>query len=256
MSESVRVSKALADAGVASRRAADELVAAGRVTINGATAMLGQRVDPARDVLALDGRAVARPRRRTYLVLNKPVGVTSTVRDRHAERTVLDLVPASLMQGSRLYPVGRLDRDSEGLLLLTDDGDWTQRLLHPSHGVEREYAVGVERALDPGQRRALDEGIALDEGLARLASIRLATGPEAAAHGRADDGSPLVWYRVVLTQGWKRQIRRMLTAVGSRVVRLIRVRIGTLRLGDLAAGAVRPLTRAEREGLARSVAPR
>ncbi len=256
MREPVRVSKALADAGVASRRAADELVAAGRVTVNGATATLGQRVDPARDVLALDGRQVERPGRRTYLVMNKPVGVTSTVRDRHAERTVLDLVPAALSRGSRLYPVGRLDRDSEGLLLLTDDGDWTQRLLHPSHGVEREYAVGIDRALDPRQRRALEEGIELEEGLATLTTLRLASGAEATVHGRADDGSPLVWYRVVLTQGWKRQVRRMLMAVGSRVVRLVRVRIGTLRLGDLAPGAVRPLTRAEREGLTRVVASR
>jgi 23S rRNA pseudouridine2605 synthase len=256
MSEPVRISKALADAGVASRRAADGMVAAGRVTVNGATATLGQRIDPARDILELDGRPVARPGRRTYLVLNKPVGVTSTVRDRHAERTVIDLVPATLARGSRLYPVGRLDRDSEGLLLLTDDGDWTQRLLHPRHGVEREYAVGLERALDPGQRRALEEGVELDEGVARLASLRLATRAEASAHGRAQDGAPLVWYRAVLTQGWKRQIRRMLVAVGGRVERLVRVRIGTLRLGDLPPGAVRALTRGERDGLARVVATR
>jgi 23S rRNA pseudouridine2605 synthase len=256
MRETVRVSKALADAGVASRRAADVLVAAGRVTVNGATAVLGQRIDPARDALALDGRPVARPGRRTYLVLNKPVGVTSTVRDRHAERIVLDLVPDALARGSRLYPVGRLDRDSEGLLLLTDDGDWAQRLLHPSHGVEREYAVGLERALDPAQRRALEDGIELDEGLARLASLRPATRAEATAHGRADDGRPLVWYRAVLTQGWKRQIRRMLAVVGSRVERLVRVRIGTLRLGDLAPGDVRPLTRGERDSLARVIAGR
>jgi 23S rRNA pseudouridine2605 synthase len=256
MSDTVRISKALADAAVASRRAADAMVAAGRVTVNGTTAVLGQRIDPARDVMALDGRPVARPGRRTYLVLNKPVGVTSTVKDRHAARTVLELVPDALAQGSRLYPVGRLDRDSEGLLLLTDDGDWTQRLLHPSHGVEREYAVGLERALDAEQRRALEDGVQLEEGLARLASLRLATRAEATAHGRTDEGAPLVWYRAVLTQGWKRQIRRMLAVVGTRVERLVRVRIGTLRLGDLAPGAVRPLTRGERDSLAKVVASR
>src|SRR5687768_3451674 len=108
MGEPVRLSKVLADAGVASRRASDALIAAGRVTVNGAPATLGQRIDPARDQLALDGRPVARPARRTYLVLNKPVGVTSTVRDRHAERTVLDLVPPDLVRDARLYPVGRL----------------------------------------------------------------------------------------------------------------------------------------------------
>jgi 23S rRNA pseudouridine2605 synthase len=253
MPEPIRVSKLLADAGVASRRAADALVAAGRVTVNGATATLGQRVDPAHDQLAVDGRPIERPGRRTYLVMNKPVGVTSTVRDRHAERTVLDLVPPDLRRGRRLYPVGRPDRDSEGLLLLTDDGDWTQRLLHPSHGVEREYAVGVSHPLDASQRTALEAGVVLEEGLATLAGLRAASQAESGAHGRTGVGPALVWYRAVLTQGWKRQIRRMFEAVGSEVVRLVRVRLGTLRLGDLAPGTVRPLTRGEREGLARVV---
>jgi 23S rRNA pseudouridine2605 synthase len=257
MSEPIRISKVLADAGMASRRGADALVAAGRVTVNGATATLGQRVDPAHDQLALDGRPVDRPGRRTYLVLNKPVGVTSTVRDRHAERTVLDLIPPELARGHRLYPVGRLDRDSEGLLLLTDDGDWTQRLLHPSRGIEREYAVAVAEPLDADQRNALQAGIDLEEGRATLVSLRPATRTEALAFGRGAAGqrSP-AWYRIVLTQGLKRQIRRMLAAVGSRVVRLVRVRIGTLRLGDLPVGAARPLSRAEREGLASLVGGR
>jgi 23S rRNA pseudouridine2605 synthase len=253
MTEPVRVSKVLADAGVASRRGADALVAAGRVTVNGVTATLGQRVDPARDELALDGRPVARPGRRTYLVMNKPVGVTSTVRDRHAERTVLELVPADLAQGHRLYPVGRLDRDSEGLLLLTDDGDWTQRLLHPSHGVEREYAVGVLRPLDDGQRDGLTTGVALEEGVGRLVSLRPATRAETSGLPRAHEPVPLTWYRAVLIQGWKRQIRRMFEAVGSQVMRLVRVRVGTLRLGDLPPGAVRPLTRVERQALASAI---
>jgi 23S rRNA pseudouridine2605 synthase len=256
MAELVRISKALADAGVASRRAADDLVSAGRVTVNGEPALIGRRIDPARDRLAVDGRLIARPGRRTYLVLNKPAGVTSTVRDRHAGRTVLDLVPPHLARGSRLYPVGRLDRDSEGLLLLTDDGDWTQRLLHPRHGVEREYAVGMAEPLADEQMRALDEGVRLPEGVARLVMLRPATRAESAAHARTHRGGdrPLVWYRAVLTSGWKRQIRRMFATVGSHVERLVRVRIGTLWLGDLAPGAVRPLTRAEREGLAAIVA--
>lgn len=253
MPEPIRVSKLLAEAGVASRRAADALVAAGRVTVNGTTATVGQRVDPAHDKLAVDGRSIERPGRRTYLVMNKPVGVTSTVRDRHAERTVLDLVPPDLRRGRRLYPVGRLDRDSEGLILLTDDGDWTQRLLHPSHGVEREYAVGVTDPLDAGQRSALEAGVVLEEGLATLAGLRQATRAESGVHDRTGVGPALAWYRAVLTQGWKRQIRRMFEAVGSDVVRLVRVRIGTLRLGDLAPGTMRPLTRSEREDLARVV---
>ena len=252
MTETIRVQKALADAGVASRRGADALVAAGRVTINGLAAVTGQRLDPRVDALAVDGRPVVPAGRRTYLALHKPPGVTSTVSDRHAEQTVLDLVPAELRRtGSRLYPVGRLDKDSEGLILLTDDGDWTQHLLHPRYGIEREYAVGLRRPLDQAQARALEDGIALDEGMATLVSMRQATRTEASRLVRpGDEGGALYWYRAVLTQGWRRQLRRMFAAIGAPVERLVRVRIGTLRLDDLAPGAVRPLTSAERERLA------
>ena len=252
MSETIRVQKALADAGIASRRGADALVAAGRVTVNGAVAVTGQRVDPATDALALDGRPVLPAGRRTYLAMHKPAGVTSTVNDRHAEQTVLDLVPAGL-GGGRLYPVGRLDKDSEGLLLLTDDGDWTQHLLHPSHQVEREYAIGLRALLGPDQAERLSAGIELDEGVATLVSLRRASGAEARRlDGLDDTRPPLAWYLGILTQGWKRQLRRMFATVGAPVERLVRVRIGTLRLGDLAPGAVRELSAAEREHLASS----
>ncbi len=191
MPEPIRVQKALADAGVASRRGADALVAAGRVTVNGQPAVTGQRVDPSVDALAVDGRPIVPPGRRTYLVLNKPVGVTSTVSDRHAEQTVLDLVPDELLRpGTRLYPVGRLDKDSEGLILLTDDGEWAQHLLHPRYGVEREYAVGLRHPLDAARTRALHEGIELDEGLARLSSLRQSTRTEAARLEGGDDPVP------------------------------------------------------------------
>jgi 23S rRNA pseudouridine2605 synthase len=252
MPETIRVQKALADAGVASRRGADALVAAGRVTVNGRPAITGQRIDPGVDALAVDGRPIVPAGRRTYLVLNKPAGVTSTVSDRHAEETVLDLVPAELrVAGTRLYPVGRLDKDSEGLILLTDDGEWAQHLLHPRYGVEREYAVGLRRPLDAEQSRALHEGIQLDEGLARLQGLRQSTRTEAGRLEHADvPGGPLYWYRAVITQGWKRQLRRMFAAVGAPVERLVRVRIGTLRLDAMAAGSVRPLSSAERDRLA------
>jgi len=251
MPDPVRVQKALADAGVASRRAADTLVSEGRVTVNGVPAVTGQRVDPAVDALAVDGRPVVPARRRTYLVLHKPAGVTSTVSDRYAERTVVDLLPDEVRRsGARLYPVGRLDKDSEGLILLTDDGEWAQHLLHPRYGVEREYAVGVRRYITEDQGQALLEGIELDEGLARLVSLRQSTGVEAARLERDDAAVPLTWYRAVLTQGWKRQLRRMFAAVEAPVERLVRVRLGALRLDDLAPGAVRPLTTAERERLA------
>lgn len=254
MPEPVRVQKALADAGVASRRGADALVSAGRVTINGQVAVTGQRVDPSVDVLAVDGRPVVPAGSRTYLALHKPAGVTSTVSDRHASETVLELVPPPL-RAARLYPVGRLDKDSEGLLLLTDDGDWTQHLLHPRYGVEREYAIGLRRPLTAEQSERLQAGIELDEGLATLSSLREASRVEAA---RLDGQrqAALAWYQAVLTQGWKRQLRRMFAAVGAPVTRLVRVRIGTLRLGDLPPGAVRVLSRAERERLASTRAAR
>jgi 23S rRNA pseudouridine2605 synthase len=170
------------------------------------------------------------------------------VADRHAARTVLDLVPARLVPpGARLYPVGRLDRDSEGLLLLTNDGAWTDRVLHPRHGVEREYAAAFAVPLDAEQRAALAAGIPMEEGTARLGGLRSATRTETASLARLLDPRPaagLAWYRVTLGQGWRRQVRRMFGAVGAPVARLVRVRIGPLRL-DLASGAVRPLTGAE-----------
>lgn len=248
-----RLGKLLAAAGVASRRSADAMIAAGRVTVDGRVATLGESADPAVQAIALDGRPVAAAARRVYLAVHKPAGVTSTTADRHAGRTVLDLVaPGTVPPGTRLYPVGRLDRDSEGLLLLTNDGTWTDRVLHPRHGVEREYAVAVSVPLARDQRQALAAGIALEEGTARLLALRPATRTETArlAELLAPRPDPrLAWYRVVLAHGWKRQVRRMFGAVGAPVVRLARVRVGTLRL-DLASGTVRPLRPAEVRRLA------
>lgn len=262
----IRVQKALADAGVASRRHADELVAAGRVTVDGATAVPGLRVDPDRQRLAVDGVPVAHRAGTIHLAMHKPAGVTSTVADRHAARTVLQLVPAEIMEAAgRLYPVGRLDRDSEGLLLLTNDGDWAQRVLHPRHGIEREYAVGTPHALTGEQGQALLDGIALEEGTASLLALRPASRTETAALldlVGADESAPgdprweLHWYRATLAQGWKRQVRRMFAAVGAPVVRLVRVRVGTVRLGGLRPGAVRALTAGEVSSLASGIGQR
>jgi len=249
MAEGTRIQKVLAEAGVASRRASEVLVAAGRVLVDGVPATVGQRVDPAVQRITVDGRSVGERAPSVYLALNKPQGVTSTVADRHAETTVVDLLPAETRRTyGRIYPVGRLDRDSEGLLLLTNDGAWAQRLIHPSHEVEREYAIGVGHLLDGSQGNSLAEGIELEEGTARLTGMRLATEIETRRleilMGRSEE--PLVWYRAVLRQGWRRQLRRMFTAVGMPVQRLIRVRIGTLRLGDLPPGRIRDLSAAER----------
>jgi len=241
-----RIQKILAAAGVASRRAAEELVAAGRVRVDGRPATIGQKVDPDVAAIEVDGQPVGVGAARAYVALHKPAGVTSTTRDRHAVATVLELIPTALApDGTRLYPVGRLDQDSEGLLLLTNDGDWAERVLHPRFGVEREYAVALERPLSPGQLRDLNRGIRLDEGLARLAQpLRSASGTEIRQLAAVLDPGPdpgLVWYRATLGQGWKRQLRRMFGAVDAPVARLVRVRIGSVWLRDLRSGRARAL---------------
>jgi 23S rRNA pseudouridine2605 synthase len=250
-----RIQKVLANAGVASRRASEALVAAGRVRVDGRTASIGQRVDPAAAVIEVDGVPVGVGVGRTYVALHKPAGVTSTTRDRHAETTVLDLIPTAFVpDGTRLYPVGRLDLDSEGLLFLTNDGEWAERVLHPRFGVQREYAVGVGVELTPEQQKEIAAGVRLEEGLARLAApLRPASGGETRHLAETLDPAPdgdLVWYRAVLTQGWKRQLRRMFAALGVPIVRLARVRIGSVWLGDLPSGRARALKEPEIRALA------
>jgi len=245
-----RLQKVLASAGIASRRGAEELIAAGRVTVDGRVAQLGDRADPVAQVVAVDGRRIGAPAEHRYVALHKPIGVTSTVSDPHAERTVVDMIPHQLAGDARLYPVGRLDADSEGLLILTNDGDWAQRILHPRHEIEREYAAGVDRPLPSAALAALRNGVTLEEGVARAIAVRPATGTETrklldlvepAGRGEPD----LTWYRVTLAQGWKRQVRRMFGIVGVPVRRLVRVRFGTLRIDELPSGRSRSLTRAE-----------
>jgi len=236
-----RIQKILANAGVASRRASEALVAAGRVTIDGRTATIGERVDPATAAIEVDGLPVGIGSARAYIAVHKPAGVTSTVRDRHAARTVLDLVPTALVpDAARLYPVGRLDQDSEGLLLLTNDGDWAERVLHPRFGLTREYAVALWQPLTPDQLGELGAGIRLEEGMARMAApLRRASDSETAQlvatlDPPADPG--YVWYRAALGQGWKRQLRRMFGAIGAPIQRLVRVRVGGVELGNLRSG--------------------
>jgi 23S rRNA pseudouridine2605 synthase len=248
-----RLQKVLAASGVASRRASEVLIAAGRVTVDGKTAAIGSQVDPAKAVIAVDGRVIGAASATEYLLLHKPAGVTSTVRDRHASRTVLDLLPTALLpEGARLYPVGRLDQDSEGLLILTNDGGWADRVLHPRHGVEREYAIGLRTPLTADQVAALQSGVALDEGLATLTGLRATTETETRRLVAllAPPPAELIWYRAILAQGWKRQLRRMFGAVGAPIERLVRVRIGPVRLDDLRSGRARRLRAPEIRGLA------
>jgi 23S rRNA pseudouridine2605 synthase len=245
-----RLQKILAAAGIASRRGSEAMIAAGRVTVDGQVATVGESADPATAVIAVDGRRIPPPAQTAavHLVVHKPAGVTSTVRDRHAERSVVDLVPPGLRPpNGRLYPVGRLDRDSDGLLLLTNDGPWAERVLHPRYGIEREYAIGLREPLDVEQLRALERGIDLEEGRADLFHLRPATAPETARVVELVRPVPplLTWYRATLRQGRKRQLRRMFGAVDTPIERLVRVRLGPLRLERLRSGEVRPLTAAE-----------
>jgi 23S rRNA pseudouridine2605 synthase len=247
-----RLQKVLAAAGVASRRASEVLIANGRVTVDGRPARLGMQVDPDTSVIAVDGRVIGSASAPEYLLLHKPAGVTSTVRDRHASKTVLDMIPTALVpDGGRLFPVGRLDQDSEGLLVLTNDGAWADRVLHPRHGVEREYAIGLRSALTGEQVAALKAGIPLDEGLATLTGLRATTDIETRRLSEliSPPPGPLVWYRAILAQGWKRQLRRMFGVVGAPVERLVRVRIGPVRLDDLPSGRARRLRAPEVRGL-------
>jgi 23S rRNA pseudouridine2605 synthase len=247
-----RLQKVMAAAGVASRRASEDLIAAGRVTVDGKRASVGQQVDSDKAHIEVDGLPIGSAARTTYLLLHKPGGVTSTTRDRHAATTVLELLPTALVpDGARLYPVGRLDQDSEGLLILTNDGPWAERVLHPRFGVEREYAVGLRAPLDADARRALEAGIAMEEGTATLFHLRLMTEVEVDKLVALLDPPPggLAWYRATLRQGWKRQLRRMFAAVGTPIERLIRVRIGPVRIDGLRTGRTRSLKAPEVRGL-------
>jgi pseudouridine synthase len=251
-----RLQKVLAAAGVASRRAAESLIEAGRVRVDGRVAKLGDRADPATARIEVDGAPIAARPSLVHLALHKPLGVTSTVRDPHAERTVVDLLPPPL-RGARIYPVGRLDRDSEGLLLLTNDGAWSEAVLHPRYGVEREYAVGVAVPLGNDVAAALRAGIALEEGTARVVQLRPQTDVETRRLVELLEPRPprLNWYRITLGQGWKRQIRRMLAAVGVPVSRLVRVRMGPIRLDGLRPGEARPLSGREVRALTPAPTP-
>jgi 23S rRNA pseudouridine2605 synthase len=230
----MRLQKALAQAGVASRRASERLIQQGRVQVNGQVVTeMGVQVDPDRDEIVVDGRRVRLAATRQYYKLYKPVGVLSVMRDDRGRRDLGSLVPG--IQG--VHPVGRLDLDSEGLILLTDDGALTQRLTHPSYEHGKEYHVLVRGTPHRGTLNRLREGVDLEGGRTAPATV---TQPSTVPWGEAPSGWS--WLRIVLREGRKRQIRYMCTEVGHPVRRLIRVRIGPIELGDLAAGAHRPLS--------------
>jgi 23S rRNA pseudouridine2605 synthase len=224
----MRLAKYLAHAGVASRRSAEELIAAGRVTVGGEIV-----TDPARDVsegsrVALDGRALEGPERRVVYAVNKPLGVVSTVKDTHGRKTVVGLVPAS---GLRLYPVGRLDADSTGLILLTNDGELANRLTHPRYEIPKTYLARVRDPVGERALRALRKGVQLQDGRTAPARVRLLP---------ADRRSQNL-IELTIREGRNRQVRRMCEAVGHPVLALERIAFGPVRLEGLAPGSHRLL---------------
>jgi 23S rRNA pseudouridine2605 synthase len=241
----MRLQRALAQAGVASRRASERLIRAGRVEVNGKVVTeMGLRVDPQSDVIAVDGRRVHIPGAKRYIKLYKPRGYLSVVVDDRGRPDLADLVPD--VQG--LYPAGRLDLDSEGLVLLTDDGTLTYRLTHPSFEHDKEYWVLVRGTPDGDTLGILRAGVLLEDGKTAPARVEQVV---SAPWGKPPRDHS--WLRFVIHEGRKRQLRRMCAAVGHPVRRLIRTRIESLELGGLTAGEWRPLTGAERDRLRASV---
>lgn len=234
-----RLQKVIARAGVASRREAERLITAGRVRVNGeVVTTLGVRVDPAQDRVEVDGRPIV-PETFVYLMLHKPRGVVTTVRDPQGRKTVLDLITGV---PQRVFPVGRLDWDSEGLLLLTNDGELAHRLMHPSYGVVKVYRAELVGAVTEEAVRRLREGVLLEDGMTAPAKVRVI-----ARSARSS------WIEIGIHEGRNRQVRRMAQAVGFPVKRLIRVAYGPLKLGKLPPGKFRRLQESEVEALKKAV---
>lgn len=236
-----RLQKFLAETGLGSRRACEDLIRAGRVSIDGVVASLGSSVDPDTQIVTIDGRPVARERKE-YWLLNKPAGVLSAAIDPRGRPTVVDRVPAHV----RVFPVGRLDLQSTGLLVLTNDGELAARLLHPRYHVEKEYRVTVLGSVRWHALEHLRRGVVLDDGPAAAATVELLKTE------RSKQGTVNSTLRVVLKEGRKRQVRRMFEAVGHRVVALHRNRFDGLTDSNLPVGQARPLSQAEIDRLFRS----
>lgn len=231
--EGVRLQKVLARAGIGSRRTCEDLIADERVTVDGDIAVLGRRIDPATAKVAVDGVRIGVAEHLVHYLLHKPGGVITTAEDPQGRPTVLDLVPGE----PRVFPVGRLDQETEGLLLLTNDGDLTHRLTHPSFGVDKEYLAVLRRRPTRDGLRRLRQGVELEDGVTAPARVSM-----------LDDRT----LRMVIHEGRNRQVRRMCESVGAPVLRLVRTRIGPLADSSLAPGEWRRLTRDEVRALERA----
>jgi len=231
-----RLQKIISQAGITSRRAAEELILAGRVTVNGAVVTeLGSKADPDVDRVEVDGKTVKPADQMIYILINKPAGFMTTLDDPEGRQLITDLLPEIR---ERVYPVGRLDYNTEGLLLLTNDGDWANRLMHPRHEIEKEYHVRVRGKVQQSQLDLMKGGVELDGRATSPARVRL-----------IKDGEQNDWISVTIHEGRNRQVRRMCEAVGLSVVRLRRVRYGSLEMRGLKPGQYRLLTEAEALGL-------
>jgi len=228
--EGQRLQKVLAHVGLGSRRACEELIAEGRVTVDGQVAVLGRRVDPEVDHISVDEIPLSVRPGLVHYLLNKPAGVVTTASDPQGRPTVVDLVPAQ----PRVHTVGRLDLDTEGLIVITNDGDLTHHLSHPRYGVDKEYLAEVEGTPRPGAVRRLREGVELDDGITAPAKVAVV--------------APSV-LRIVIHEGRNRQVRRMCEAIGHPALRLVRTRVGPIADRALAPGAWRALSAAEVRGL-------
>ena len=235
-----RLQRALARAGFGSRRGCELLISERRVTIDGVVATLGDKVDTGVSSVRVDGVEVNLDPDVRYYALHKPPGVVTTMRDPQGRPDIRGYLPSD---GPRVFPVGRLDRDSEGLLLLTNDGDLANRLMHPSHGIEKEYLAEVEGSPTARQLARVRSGVRLDDGHARAVRARIvASSKERGA------------VRLVMAEGRKREVRRLLAAVGLPVTRLVRLRVGPIRLGSMVPGELRLLDRGEVQALVSAAA--
>ncbi len=226
-----RLQKIIAAAGLTSRRAAEELIAAGKVRVNGAVASLGDKADAARDRITVDGKSLAPPEEKVYIMLNKPRGYVTTLKDEKGRRTVAELVSGP---GVRLFPVGRLDMNSEGLLIMTNDGELAERMMHPRGGVEKCYRTTVTGENIPAAAEKMKESMLIDGYRTRGARVEI--------ERLTEKGGVLL---VAIGEGRNRQVRKMCEQVGLRVTRLCRISEGGLKLGNLRSGEWRELTRAE-----------
>ncbi len=229
MAEEMRLQKYLALCGVASRRSAETMILDGRVSVNGTLCdTLGTKVDPEHDSVTVDGKNVSLAEEKVYIMLHKPAGVVTTAKDNFDRETVLDLVPASL---GRIYPVGRLDYDTEGLLLLTNDGDLTNRLTHPSHEISKTYLATVAGFPDADAIAALKKGVVIDGRKTRPAGVK---------NGKKTSNTTDLF--ITLHEGRNRQVRKMCAAIGHAAAKLIRISEGPISLGNLPVGSWRHLT--------------